>query len=249
MQELERSSRREVSDAALKQNVLYTAAALEIATGPVPTVNLLDMIVFIRLSKEIFETHWKPRIFGKDGEEALAAFQKSDEELLPIAEPCLTAHQLQELGDLIREWRRENPAQIRVEGIRLDDFASLTGQGARARRSGFLASVKIATQVADEALLVAERVMFLVHRMPFLLRLQVRLASREIAGDLTAGPGSPLASTLRAVFGLVRRCVPYVVLTGAAWSASWWLGSRVSRQRLARAASPRARVFRRSALR
>jgi hypothetical protein len=46
-----------------------------------------------------------------------------------------------------------------------------------------LASVKGATEEADEAILLGERAFFLANRLPFFVRHQVRLGSREVVGD------------------------------------------------------------------
>ena len=63
MEALERSSPAGVRDEALRKNLLYVSSALEIATGPDPEVNLLDMIVFIHLSRAALEKHWIPVLY------------------------------------------------------------------------------------------------------------------------------------------------------------------------------------------
>ena len=62
---LERSSPPGVRDEALRKNLLYVSSALEIATGPDPWVNLLDMIVFVRLCRAVLERHWIPEVYGE----------------------------------------------------------------------------------------------------------------------------------------------------------------------------------------
>jgi len=53
----ESSHRAEVRHEALRKNLRYIAAALEIATGPTAAINLVDMIVFVRLSRAVLERH------------------------------------------------------------------------------------------------------------------------------------------------------------------------------------------------
>jgi hypothetical protein len=208
LEALERSSNAAISDAALKHNLLSASAAVDIATGPFADVNLLDMLVFVRLSREVVEEYWVPEVYGTGGEDLQHAYRKSEEDLWTIADKVMDEERKRDLMDLIDQWRAANPEQVRVEGLRLGDFAAAAGEAARARAAkakGLLSSVRSATQAADQALLLAERARFLVHRMPFLIRLQARIAAREIVSDTV--------SQLRAVVGnlpgapLVRRLV------------------------------------------
>lgn len=192
--ELGRAAPSRESDAALRANALYASSALDIATGPLPEVNLLDMLVFVRLSREVFETHWMPELYGERGRAALDVFRTAEDDLWRIASRVLSPEQRATLEELIEDWRRDNPDQFRVEGVRLLDFAQRAGRVETDRAkaaSGILSSVKSATQVADQALLIAERGMFLAHRMPFLLRIHARIVSRDIVSDAVAKLGSP----------------------------------------------------------
>jgi hypothetical protein len=60
--------------------------------------------------------------------------------------------------------------------------------------------------------------MFLLHRLPFLWRLQARLASREIVGDalvqLSEGPGAPIPKMIRKAQDVVGRAVMGLALLG-----------------------------------
>jgi hypothetical protein len=51
------------------------------------------------------------------------------------------------------------------------------------RVRGLLSQVKGVTQTADQALLLGDRAMFLMHRMPFLIRAQARLGVQETMSD------------------------------------------------------------------
>jgi hypothetical protein len=203
LEPLELSSDAAISDTALRHNLLCASAAVDIATGPFPNVNLLDMIVFVRLSREVVEEYWVPKVYGTGGEGLQEAYRKSEEELWSIADKVMDEPRKRDLMDLIDQWRIANPGQLRVEGIRLGDFSAAAGEAARARAArakGLLSSVRSATQAADQAFLLAERARFLVHRMPFLVRLQVRLAAREIVSDTV--------SQLRTTFASVAKNIP-----------------------------------------
>jgi hypothetical protein len=204
-----------VRNEILHQELLYTSSALDIATGPVPEVNLLDMLVFVRLCREAFEGHWIPELYGNRGRAVADVFRTSEDDLWRIAARVVSPEQRVELETLVDEWRSDNPGQVRVEGVRLMDFAQRRGQVELERAKsagGLLSSVRGATRAADQALLIAERAMFLAHRMPFILRLQARLGSREIVSDTLASVGSPaeLLAEVRSLEPLADKLLPVV---------------------------------------
>jgi hypothetical protein len=216
LDELAEGSTPDLRKRILHHELLYTSSALDIATGPVPEVNLLDMLVFVRLCREAFEGHWMPELYGGDRGRAVAdVFRTSEDDLWRIAARVVSPAQRQELEALVDQWRSENPGQVRVEGVRLMDFAQHRGQVEleRARATGgLLSSVKSATRAADQALLIAERAMFLAHRMPFVVRLQARLGSREIVSDTLATVGSPaqLFAQVQSLEPLTDKLLPIV---------------------------------------
>lgn len=180
---------RFVRNEALKKTLVYLSSATEVVTGPSPTVSLLDMVVLIRLSRAVLEAHWIPNLYRDEGAELVDAFARSEEELTSLVRRTLKDAERAQLDSLIEAWLAENPAQVRVENIRLGDFAAIAGGAAaeRARRaSGLLSSLKTAARSANQALLLAERGFYLVHRLPFLWRLQARVGAREILDDVIA---------------------------------------------------------------
>ncbi len=46
---------------AIERLLAYSSSAVEIATGPTPEVNLLDMVVFITLVNDRWEHYWRPK--------------------------------------------------------------------------------------------------------------------------------------------------------------------------------------------
>lgn len=177
---------RATREQAMRQVLLYATALYDIATGSHPEVNLLDLIAFTDLAGATLEEHWVPEVFGEAAWPLQAAFARSAEELEGLAEPVLGPARLAQVHRLAREWRAENPEHVRVESVRLFSFAVTTGQvaGERARQaSGLLASVRAMTRSADQALLLGERAVFLAQRMPFLLRLHVRVGLHQLVSD------------------------------------------------------------------
>ena len=233
---LEASSRRQqVRDEALRKNLRYVGSAMEIATGPVPEINLIDMTVFVRLARAVLERHWIPELYGDEGAELAQVFARSEAELAVVAERTLSSAQRHELEDLIETWLAENPDQFRVEGIRFSDFSAAAGAaGERAMQvKGFLSSVKTATRAASQALLLSERVLFLVNRMPSLWRMQARLGAREMLGDavtqLSEGPQAAIPRLTGQARRLMRTGLTYVAVLAGSVTVLWWIGSLVRR--------------------
>ena len=235
-EELERSVPPGVRDEALRKNLLYVTSALEIATGADPEINLLDMIVFVRLSRTVLERHWIPSVYGEKAAELREVFAKSDQELGELAEQALTPGQRAELESLVGAWLADNPAQIRVEGVRLVDFSAAAGSAAAERAiqaKGLMSSVRTASHAANQAMLLGERGLFLFHRLPSLWRLQARVGSRDLISDavalLSEGPQAPVARIRREVSDLARRGGTYLGALAVVGLLAWGLGSRVRR--------------------
>jgi hypothetical protein len=231
MDTLAQSDRPDVRQEALRKNLLYQSSAVEIATGQFPVVNLLDMIVFVRLCRAVLERHWIPTLYGEAGRPVLDAFTWADEDLDRTAARTLEPAQREQLAELVSSWLNDNPDQTRVEGIRLSDFASAAGsQAGRAKQAGgLLAGVRSATQTANQALLLSERALFLVQRLPFLWRMHARLAGQEMIGDalflITEGPQAPVPRLKDGAQQLARKLTLGAGLfTGVSMLARWLAG-------------------------
>lgn len=183
---LELSRRPEVRVEALRKTLGYISSAIEIATGPYAEIDLLDMVVFVHLCRTVLDKHWIPALYGEEGLELSDAFEKSEAEISDIAERALGSERAEDVGSLVDSWLADNPSQVRVEGIRLADFASGAARAAAGRMieaRGLLSSVKTASEAANEAMMLVERALFLLHRMPSVWRIQARLAARDIISD------------------------------------------------------------------
>ncbi|MFT3922922.1 MAG: hypothetical protein QM778_10340 [Myxococcales bacterium] len=173
-----------VTEQALRRTLLYNASALDIASGPKPEVNLLDMLVFASLTRQAFQNYWMPEVFGPEGEPMLRALAGSEAEVWGLADNLLSAEQRADVREYIREWQASHPDQVQVEAVRLSEFAKQAGKSAQARKTrGLLRSVQLAAKTGDDAVLLGERALFLGQRVPFLLRSQARLGAMEVLGD------------------------------------------------------------------
>jgi hypothetical protein len=218
-----KSENTEVFRASLNRLLLYCSSALDIATGAIPEVNVVDMAVFLALSRTAIEAHWLPKVFGYEGRALLHAFVSAERELHEMSDSILDEAQQRELNELVQDWLAANPGRVSVEWVRFQDFTKIASdvEGTRARRArGLLGSVKSAAQTADQALLLAERALFLSHRLPFLLRLHVRLCVPETLTDSVR--------TLEG--GVLRRWFVYLFALGASWALVFWCGYYVAQK-------------------
>jgi hypothetical protein len=160
---------------ALERALACCSSALDITVGPVPEINVLDMLVFVTLTRDVFEHHWEPLVFGEPGADFLQVLQSSAENLWRIAGQLLSEQQESVLRKLIEDWKGRHPDQIQVEGVRFAEFSALAGEGRRPDfASGLLADVRTATRAADSAVVLGERMMFLAPRIPFIVRMHLR---------------------------------------------------------------------------
>ncbi len=146
---------------------------LTIATGPEPVVNLLDMVIYVTLAHLYVENNWDAERFGKDRGELPAFFKQMEKEIWSIAARVMIPRYRRELRRVIQRWRVNHPDQFFIEGIGFDDLADLLGDAEfkDAAKSGFfLPEVNEATRSVDEARNLAERLVFFVKFLPYILR-------------------------------------------------------------------------------
>jgi hypothetical protein len=234
-------------EALLRRALGYNASALDIAVGPQPELNTLDMLVFTILCRDALERHWIPQRLGSDGEPFVSAFEHAEEDLWEISAKFLSTKEQDDVRELIATWRAEHAGQFRVENVRFLEFSAHAGQAAseRAAKSrGLLGHVRTATAAADQALLISERAFFLTQHMPFLVRLQARVGAHETLSDSLARLNE-LQREIRAaapheiarvadvaeqrVDRIAKRLLAYVLAGGLAWAVFFWAGYAVVR--------------------
>jgi hypothetical protein len=155
----------------------------DIAAGPNPGGALLDMTAFVTLKRTVWEEYWVPEVYGEDGWVMLDAYRALEADIWKIAAGVYTPEQLEELRQVIGDWRAANPDQVQVDFIRLSVFGdsrqveTLLDAG---RPGGMLAPVREANRNIEEMRLLAERLVFMITRMQLLVNLQVDMASAKL---------------------------------------------------------------------
>jgi hypothetical protein len=181
------SSSNAIRRQAMRTKLNYSAYSLAISLGAIPEQNLLDMIVFIDLIRDVFRDHWLPHVFKDEGKPVLAALEKASINLEKLASHYLSPAQIAEVKGMVDAWHHQNPNIIAVETVRLSDFSAKAGARAtqiKNQISGLLAPVKGATVAADLALTLGERGLFYAQRAPFLIRMQSTAAVQDILNEV-----------------------------------------------------------------
>ncbi len=150
-------------------------ALFSIATSPDAEINMLDMLVHTTLMRAALEDFWIPRYLGTLGEPILTAARAGEQEIWEISSQVLTTEQQEELRELIRHWRGQNPSRRAVSGVRFTRFASEFVAEDQALALALLHEVQGVAAEAREARLSAERIIFLVEHLPFQLEAQLQL--------------------------------------------------------------------------
>jgi hypothetical protein len=181
-----------LSETSYRQYLLYDSEALKIVTGPYPEINMLDMLVFVKLSKSAVKEYWIPNVFHESGKGLLKAFDESEMDIEKIAGQLITEEQIRKVDTLVLEWKKHHANQRRVEKIRLAEFSDFISYSKDAGKTdgGFSFSELVvdtqgAISAVDEMVLVANRGIFLVQQLPFLVRLHSRILAMEMVDDFS----------------------------------------------------------------
>jgi len=165
---------------ALDMKYVYGSAAYTIAAGAQPAVAVLDMVVFISLTRDTLE-RWGAKYAGRQqASRLLAVFREYEEKIWRIARTVVTPEQEANLREYLVGWRENNPNKMYVENIRVSEFIDALDLEDRSEARGLVANVRRATATADQALELAERLTFFFQRAPLLWRMHAQLGFFEI---------------------------------------------------------------------
>jgi cytochrome c556 len=170
----------------LRWKITLATATCSIATGPKPVANLLDMVIFVTVTRMALEDHWQPKVFGESARPLLESAQNSEAEIWLIAGGVLRPEQQTELRRAIEVWYAGNPLPESVTAARALGFASQVAEAdkAAAAKPGSvfsllgvdpLAGMDPAVRELAQTRMLAERALFLTQKMPTLLRWQTEL--------------------------------------------------------------------------
>ena len=158
-------------------------ASLDIAVGPNPPANLLDLLVLTALQTWSFEAHWIPAGIGDAGLPALNRLKRAEAEVWTSARAILSEDQLRTLRKLIDTWVAENSDRTVVALVRFKEFADerrISSMSLRGKAQGLLQEVGEASAAVDDARLLGERLLWFAGRYPYLLGEQTELTAYRL---------------------------------------------------------------------
>jgi hypothetical protein len=170
----------------LKWKILLGTETCSIASGPNAVANLLDMTIFITVTRRGLEEYWQPKVFGESAQPLLDTSRDAETNIWQFTSQVLTPQQLTQLKKGIDVWFQKNPLPENVLAARAVGFASEVGKANPAEESkpgsvfsllmiDPLAGMDPAVREIAQTRLMAERALYVAQKMPTLLRWQTEL--------------------------------------------------------------------------
>lgn len=178
---------------ALNRKVNQASAAISIATGPSPIVNLMDMVVLVTLARMVQEDYWVGQVYGDKARPLLAILKKQEENVWRLAAQHLPPEDLRQLHELIDNWRRKHPEQRYTAFLRFAEIATMLGTDVERERTRAgsifslfnvdpLANLQPAVRQIEQTRYLAERSMYYFQRLPLLLQWRSELIFLNMTG-------------------------------------------------------------------
>jgi len=185
---LRRGTNAVVPAEALKWKIVIVSESCSIASGPNAIANVLDMTVFVTVSRIALEDHWQPKVFGASAQPMVEISRALETNIWALAATLLDTKQQEELREAIAAWHQQHPVPERPIGVRAGGFVTEVAQAKKADTTAPgsvfgllgldpLSGLDPATREIALTRLFAERALFVTQWMPTLLRWQIELMS------------------------------------------------------------------------
>lgn len=172
----------------LKWKIALGTETYSIVSRPNAVANLLDMTVFVTVTRMALEEYWQPKIFGVSAQLLLETCQNAETQIWQLAGTVLKPEQQTELRQALEVWYRLNPHPENILMATARDFAALASQVKKAetaKPASVFSVLKVdpfsgmepAVREIAQTRLFAERALFITQKMPMLLRWQTELLS------------------------------------------------------------------------
>ncbi len=169
------------------------AAAVTIVTGPNPQANLLDFIALATVTRTALEEIWVNTTNGPAFEPWLEVSRGLETGVWNLAEGVFDARQREEIRGAIRQWWDNNPEGQLNFFVRPGEFSRLLTKTAHENaRPGSVWSIvgldptvglDPAVREVTRTRLFAERALYMVQRMHFIVRWQVELLADNLLNE------------------------------------------------------------------
>jgi hypothetical protein len=180
----------EARSEALQWKVSVASAALTIATGENPQANLLDLVALAVITRVALEGFVPRSPHSAALQPWLEVSRSLETDAWNLAGEVLSLDQQTELRDSIQRWWETNPSSHLGFFARPEEFSSLIRQThhEEPRQGSVFALVGLdptagldpAVREVTRTRLFAERAMFMMQRMPFLIRWHTELLVDEL---------------------------------------------------------------------
>jgi hypothetical protein len=172
---------------AMQLKLVGGSALVGIASGPNPSANLLDLVSVTVLTRKTIEDYWIKTTNGSAFLPWLKVSRSLETSIWEIASRVLTPEQANELRMSIDQWYARNPDAQNAFFARPHELTSMVktpNDKKVSLESVFnldpMAGLDPAVREVTRTRLFAERAMFTMQRMPFLLRLQTELLAHQL---------------------------------------------------------------------
>jgi len=98
----------------LKWKILLGTETCSIASGPNAIANMLDMTIFVTVTRRGLEEYWQPKVFGDSALPILDTCRNAETNIWRLAGQMLTPDQLTELRKGIDVWLQQKPVPENV---------------------------------------------------------------------------------------------------------------------------------------
>jgi len=173
----------------LRIKIGFTTETTSIAAGPNAFANLIDMTAFVTVTRMALEEHWVPNVFNESAQPMLVTCQNAESNIWGIVGRTFGSKQQDQLHAAIQDWRAKNPVAERILGARTMQWSKeLSGKNKTEAGSGGgnvlgllmldpLAGMDPAVREIAQTRLFAERALYVMQKMPSMLRWQTELLS------------------------------------------------------------------------
>jgi hypothetical protein len=177
----------------LRLKLAFANASYSIASAANPIANLLDMTVFVTVTRMSLEEYWQPKVYGESALPMLETCRNAETGIWRQIGGVLTPERQAELRQAIEVWHRQNPSEENVLAARAVGFTMQVAQANQVDMAkptsllGLLMLDPLATleptmREMAQTRMFAERTLYVTQKMPTLLRWQMELFSLNAVG-------------------------------------------------------------------
>ncbi len=169
--------------AAQSLRVQSAISVYDIAVNPDAIAGLLDMVVLASLEERVWVGEGEAdRLFGPSATPLVRALRSLRADIWLLAINAMTGEQVDSLGEILDEWRTNNPTVKSVAFVRFSEFAANSADqlAGEIKSSGFLAPLDEATRAIEEVRQLGERGIWLGTRAPIIVSWQLDAAADQL---------------------------------------------------------------------